>query len=323
MMRKDREGNILRLGEYQEKDGTYQYRWINENGVSKVSRAENLNALRREITQIHQYLDHGIPTDAMYMTLDQLYRLWLPEKRNLRTRTLQRYTGMYEHAISGALGNEPIRKIRRTDIRHFCDYLTEQKGLKNSTVRNYFHLLYQILEFGVRENYLPVNPARRAWRSSKYPENAGQQHSRKALTVREQQMIMEILKETPGLRRWHPVISLMLFTGLRIGEIEALRWSDVDVERGFLYVSHTMGRQFTSEVPTKQTSKSGVRRQPHRRNHFRKCLSEPKNCGGRAADSFGGSCQAGVTGRTSAPEKSWHYLSGTDRWMQGFCFSDR
>ena len=146
MIRKDREGNILRLGEYQEKDGTYQYRWIDENGDSRVNRAEDLDSLRKEITQIHQYLDYGIPTIVMHLTMDQLYKLWLSEKRNLRTRTIQRYQGMYENHISGVLGKIEVRKIRKMDIRHYCESLIEERGLKENTVRNYFRLIYQILE---------------------------------------------------------------------------------------------------------------------------------------------------------------------------------
>ena len=274
MAKKDISGNILRLGESQRKDGSYQYRWIDEQVRVRITCAEDLEALRREITQIHRYLDHGIPTDIMSMTMDELYDLWMSGKRDsLKARTLQRYTGMYENHISLVLGARPAQEIRRADIRRYCEGLFQERGLKERSVRNYYRLIFQIFEYGVREGYLPSNPAKGAYRAGMGRNTESSVRKRKALTLREQKMILEILKETKALRRWRPVIQFMLFTGLRIGEIEALRWEDIDLERHLLYVRHTMGKKL-EEQESGQEKDMTV--QVSRKRRYRKCLSTPK-----------------------------------------------
>ena len=279
MRRKDSYGNVLRLGETQMKDGTYRYRWIDENGSWKISRADSLKELRNEIMRIHKYLDHGIPTEAMALTLDQLYQMWLKEKKCLlRARTLQRYTGMYEHSISRELGNSRVISLRKADVRRYCERLVREKGLKESTVRNYYRLLYQILEFGVRDGYLAENPAKKAFRGNMCHGMKQNRKERKSLTAEEQRMIMSAVSRYNDLKRWRPVIQFMLFTGMRIGEIEALRWEDVDFEKEMIRVHHTMGRKLIvkeNEYPERADGAEG-RREILNINRYRKCLSLPK-----------------------------------------------
>ena len=275
--KRDSRGNILRLGESQSEDGTYLYSWIDEDGETRVNHAETLEELRRDIMQIHQYLHHEIPTSAMAMTLDELYRMWIDEKKGiLKERTFQRYTGMYEHQISYILGNRRIYEIRGADIRHYCEKLIQEHGLQERSARNYFRLIYQILQYGVREGYLPYNPAKRAYRGNIYKKDS-QTKKRKALTIREQQLILELLESVPELRRYRPVIQVMLFTGLRVGEVKALQWEDIDFDRKILYVRHTLGKkQIERDSGHPADTEANPNKRKIQRNRYRKSLTQPK-----------------------------------------------
>ena len=62
-----------------------------------------------------------------------------------------------------------------------------------------------------------------------------------ALTVAEQELFMEFLKrEDVRYHHWYPVFAVMLYTGMRVGEVCGLRWEDLDFEEGIIHVEHTL-----------------------------------------------------------------------------------
>jgi integrase len=63
---------------------------------------------------------------------------------------------------------------------------------------------------------------------------------RKALTVQEQKILLDFLKNSSQYRHWYPIFAAMLGTGLRVGEITGLRWQDIDLDEGIINVNHTL-----------------------------------------------------------------------------------
>ncbi len=63
---------------------------------------------------------------------------------------------------------------------------------------------------------------------------------RKALTIPEQNLFINFLKNNSQYNHWYPIFAVMLGTGMRVGEITGLRWCDIDFEGGFISVNHTL-----------------------------------------------------------------------------------
>ena len=63
---------------------------------------------------------------------------------------------------------------------------------------------------------------------------------KKALTVEEQNLLLNYLRNNEIYGHWYPIFAVMVGTGLRVGEVTGLRWCDVDMEEGMIDVNHTL-----------------------------------------------------------------------------------
>lgn len=91
--RKDKKGKVLNAGEYQRKDGTYEYRW-RENGKSYSVYNKDLTKLRKEEEDI--IVRKAVQCKSSVPTLDKMFELWKVNKKGLKPQTLNNYVRMYE-----------------------------------------------------------------------------------------------------------------------------------------------------------------------------------------------------------------------------------
>lgn len=89
--RKDKTRTVLRTGELQRSDGSYQYSWTDENHKRRYVYSKTLEALRIKEEAIEKDKSDGIKAEARYVTLDDLYELWKDLKRGLKNNTLMLY----------------------------------------------------------------------------------------------------------------------------------------------------------------------------------------------------------------------------------------
>ena len=79
--RKDKSRKVLRKGESQRPDGTYQFRWTDENRKRHCIYARNLDDLRYKEDEIDKDKKDGIKAEARYTSLNDMYELWRDLKR--------------------------------------------------------------------------------------------------------------------------------------------------------------------------------------------------------------------------------------------------
>ncbi len=236
--RKDDKGRVLRKGERQRGDGTYEYRY-QVNGRRQSMYAVTLEQLRKLEDQITVDRHDGIRANASMVKLDDLYNVWCDMKRGLKDNTFQNYQYMYTQFVSPHLGDEKVVKIKKSDVRRFYNRLLEVEGLKMSTVNSLQTVLHQVLQLAVDDNYIRVNPADSALRELKLTHQFDGER-RRALTVEEQKLLMSFLDESEQYSHWRPIITVMLGTGMRVGEVTGLRWKDIDLNKGTIDVNHTL-----------------------------------------------------------------------------------
>lgn len=100
-------------------------------------------------------------------------------------------------------------------------------------------VLHQVLELGVEDDYLRYNPSDNALKELKKAWNF-EVEKRRALTVPEQELFEKFLSKQGQYHRWYPIFTIMLWTGMRVGEITGLRWCDIDLEEEVINVNHTL-----------------------------------------------------------------------------------
>lgn len=119
-------------------------------------------------------------------------------------------------------------------------------GLNEKTIKDILIVLKMILKYGVKNDMIDFHQI-----DIKFPTN----HERKVvevLTRDNQKKLMDHLYSNFTFKNMG--IFLCLSTGLRIGELCALRWSDIDMEERVIKVRHTIQRVYiTDEVDKKYT----------------------------------------------------------------------
>lgn len=237
--RKDCKKRVLKEGEYQRSSGTYEFKWRDKRGNRHSISAVTLEELReKELNVLRDILD-GVRADKNNLTINDLYNSWIRLKRGLKENTFSNYKYMYDMFVKPDFGKHRIVDLKRSDIRAFYNYLAEERNVQINTIDNVHTVLHQVLELGVEDDYLRYNPSDNALKELKKARNF-ETEKRRALTVQEQELFESFLTKRGQCRRWYPIFVIMLWTGMRVGEITGLRWCDVDFENNTININHTL-----------------------------------------------------------------------------------
>ena len=238
--RYDSRHRLLRTGESERADGYYTYRWTSRSGKRNSVTAGTLEELREKEDEIQRDVSDGIRADAKNVTLNSLYDLWKELKVNLKHNTFSNYCYMYDQFVADNIGMLPVTKLKRSDIKAFYNMLADTRGLKIATIDNIHTVIHQILQLAVEDNYIRRNISDNLLKELKSSHHYEDSH-RRALTLPEQELFMEFLsKENSQYYHWLPIFTVMLGTGMRVGEITGLRWNDIDLKSGIIDVNHTL-----------------------------------------------------------------------------------
>ena len=217
--RKSREGRVLKDGEYQRPNGTFEYRW-SEHGRRYSIYGKTLDILREKEKKVNAERNMGLLADARMLTVNDVYSCWVQLKRGLKGNTFQNYQYMYRQFVWNDLGQKKLYGLKRSDIRRFYNRLADERGLKVTTIDGIHTVLHQVLDLAVEDEYIQKNPsdhALRELRQTSYEED----NQKKALTVDEQLLLMRFLEENSKYNRWKPLVTTMIEGGLRVGEQQA------------------------------------------------------------------------------------------------------
>ena len=236
--RRDSKGRVLKENESQRKDGSYQYRWRDKRGVRHTVYAKSLEELRKKEKGIFLDVSDGIKTGKA-VTLNDIYELWKVIKRNLKDNTFINYKYMYDMYCKDDIGVIKLSDLKKSDIIRFYNKLIDTRGLKINTVDNIHTVIHQLLNVAVDDDYVRKNVSDNAMKELKASRNI-KADKRMALTLEQQQILLDYLKNSKQYRHWYPIICVMLNTGLRVGEVTGLTQSDIDFNKMTIDVNHTL-----------------------------------------------------------------------------------
>ena len=177
--------------------------------------------------------DDGLVFDTGSLTVGEYLELWLKDsvRGTVRQSTYEAYEYVtYPHIIP-ALGRVKLKSLTPTHVRGFYrDRL--DSGLSGATVRKMHLVLQKALDQAVSDGLVPRNVVKgiRLLQTKKKeiqpltPEQA------------------RILLDAAGDDRLEALYVLAVATGLREGELLALKWEDVELEDAVLRVRHTLTR---------------------------------------------------------------------------------
>ncbi|MDI3269345.1 MAG: site-specific integrase, partial [Bacillota bacterium] len=163
--------------------------------------------------------------DPSRETLAQFLHRWMEtvQKHQVRACTYEEYAKMIR--IAPTLGPIRLDKLQLAHLQALCATKLQQ-GLSANTVRIIHAILRKALAQGVKWGLLARNPAEAVDRPRI------QRRDMPTLSVEEVQAFLAAAKED----RLYALYVLAITTGMRQGELLGLRWEDVDLKAGRLYV---------------------------------------------------------------------------------------
>ena len=237
--RKDSKNRILKEGEYERSNKTYEFKWTDKIGKRHSIYAKTLEELREKEIDILRDNLNGIKVNGKNLTANDFYKKWESLKRGLKNNTFQNYKYMYNQFAKDQIGNIKVCELKRTDVRSFYNMLLDVRHLKLRTIECLHTVIHQILELAVEDDCIRYNPSDNALKELKRTHNKDVE-KRKAFTKDEQKIFENYLKKEGLNHRWYPVFIVMLWTGLRVGELTGLTWNDIDFENNTITVSRTL-----------------------------------------------------------------------------------
>jgi len=171
--------------------------------------------------------------DGIGATFGQLLDKWLEESErlDLSPTTLRTYRAQVEHTIRPRLGKIALTRLTPKNLDDLYGTMKET-GRSPKTIRNHHAIISSVLHQGVRWGWVRENIAEKA-----KPPRVIQQRVT-APSVEEVRLVIEEAEDRDP--RLAPLLMLAALTGMRRGELCALRWTDVDFERCELDVSRSV-----------------------------------------------------------------------------------
>lgn len=163
---------------------------------------------------------------------------WLLQVKDTRKQsTYVKYSVIYNTYLSRPFADLPVDRLN-------SDCIQKQLGqsLSESTEKSVYCVLNQILGYGEETGRIPKISLKR--KGVKKKKEAAQ-----TLTLTEQMKLIQFLYQDMDIYKFG--ILLCLSTGLRLGEICALKWEDIDTELNLLYVNSTVQRISVTEGSAK------------------------------------------------------------------------
>lgn len=173
----------------------------------------------------------------------KIVALWKEDKKQyVKRSTFAAYTLLIENHILPSFGEMAL--VEEQDVQTFV-FRKLNEGLSHKTIKDILIVLKMILRFGVKNQMTEYRQI-----DIKFPTERDK-HSIDILSRSHQKQIMEYIRLHFTFKNLG--IYICLSAGMRIGEICALTWDDLDVENGIIHVRKTIKRIYVIEEHRKYT----------------------------------------------------------------------
>lgn len=204
-------------------DGKRHWKVIGPSLREAVAKREELRAKVRR----------GERVAPSKMTFAEAAEKWLAQQHHLRARTRAGYDGCLRRHVLPRIGRRRVCDVTVDDVAAIVVAL-RRKGLSGSYIKNALKPVSGIMQWAVRRGHAQANPVAQLERSER------PQVERREMRVLEPDEVRRLLEAASD--KWRPILTVAVFTGMRLSEILGLRWQDVDFDRKVLRVRFQLGR---------------------------------------------------------------------------------
>ncbi|KPE50066.1 tyrosine-type recombinase/integrase [Chryseobacterium indologenes] len=175
--------------------------------------------------------------------LSEVIDLWKADKKQyVKKSSFSAYMLLIENHLLPVFGAKD--GIEEADVQAFV-FQKLEAGLSQKTIKDILIVLKMILKFGAKNKWLEYTPF-----DIQFPTER-EKHNIEVLSRSDQKKIMNYIQEHFTFRNLG--VYICLSAGMRIGEICALTWQDIDTDSGVISVNRTIQRIYMIEDGNRRT----------------------------------------------------------------------
>jgi len=205
--------------------GKYKQQWVSNKGTKKEA--------EMRLSEILNQIDNGTFLKPGKTTMAEYLNKWLLDyaKPNLSPRGYERYESIIRVHLIPSLGSITLTQLRADHLQsHYTAKLNS--GLSALTVRYLHTVIHKALQTAVKRGLVVRNVA------DGVDVPRARRNDMQTWDEYEVNRFLETAKEST----YYELFFLALFTGMRRGELLALRWQDIDLLFGQISVNRTLHR---------------------------------------------------------------------------------
>lgn len=234
--RKDSKGRVLRTGEYEKPNGSYEYRFTDQSKKRRSIYAPDLETLRKKEDEVAVMRRDRIDYGAGDITVIELLERYTAMKRGVRYNTMAGYKFVLDFMKKQPFGQQKIRNLRISDGKLFIIHLYDE-GFAYGTIASIRGVLKPAFQMAYAEDIIRKNPF--DFRLDIIPNNT---QKRIALTEKQQKQFMDFIAQDAHFSCYWDEINVLLGTGMRVSEFCGLTLADLDFENRKIRVDHQLVR---------------------------------------------------------------------------------
>lgn len=269
--RRNHKNRRLWTGESQDKDGRYVYKYTDALGRRKAIYSWRLTEadttpkgrkkdlpLREKEKMLQRDLSNGIMPNGDNMTVLELVRRYISQKRGVTHNTEANYKFVINIIAKEAFGQKRIDKVKLSDAKLWLIKLQDD-GRGYSTIHTVRGVVRPAFQMAMDDDLIRRNPFEFPLSTVVVNDSV----TREAITRKQERQFLEFVKNDKHFCRYYEGIYILFHTGLRISEFVGLTIGDIDFANRKINVDHQLQRKRNMEYIIGSTkTESGIRQVP-------------------------------------------------------------
>lgn len=219
-----------------EKLGCWIFQYYDTTGkrqTMKQKKKEQAKEFKVRVTEVKNSLNNGTYICKNNITVYELGKDIADNKFNrnkVSEATYGRELQTLKHIENHNIGNIPIQKITYVQLQDFID---SKKRYKNTYIDKIYELLGRIFKEALKRELIPKNPMLNVEK----PKSEQPDEKIEAFSTEEQKAFFKVLEKE---NTYKDIFIIALYTGMRMGEILALKKEDIDFKENIIHIRRSL-----------------------------------------------------------------------------------
>lgn len=205
--------------------------------IRKTFYGTGINEANEKADEYMNKLKNGYSIDFDKVTVAQALDKWLFTIKIMQVRpsTFVSYESNFRNYIKNSIiGGMEVSKVKLFHVQEYYNQLYS-KGNSTQKIKMIQKLLHNFFEYAYIEGYVVKNPCHKVV----IPKNTLIKHENKDIDIYSPEEISCIRKAFKG-HKYESIIYTAIYTGMRSGEIYALKWKNVNLDEGYIKVEESI-----------------------------------------------------------------------------------